>query len=86
MAQEIKVVHEVFVESLKFNDFILNGKVVLWNVPEEPDTVLSALELKNKLLVIRTDFNDKPEELKIKINGRTVKIPLVSGPFVLEIK
>ena len=86
MAQEIKVVHEVFVESLRFNNFILNGKVVLWNVPEEPDTVLSALALKNKLLVIRTDFNDKPEELKIKINGRPVKIPLVSGPFVLEIK
>lgn len=85
MAEEIKAVHEVYVESLKYNDFILNGKPVFWDVPEEPGTVISGIRLRNKLLVMRTDF-EKPEEITVKIDNKKIKIPAVSSPFFIEVK
>ncbi|MCM8818413.1 MAG: hypothetical protein NC915_02915 [Candidatus Omnitrophica bacterium] len=86
MAEEIKVLHEVYTESFKYNDFILNGKPVLWDVPEEPDTVISGLKLKNKLLIIRSDFREKKEVIKVKVDSKQIEIPVVSNPFILEIK
>lgn len=86
MAEEIKVLHEVYSESFKYNDFLLNGKVIFWDVPEEPDTVISGLKLKNKLLIIRSDFKEEKKVIKIKVDSKKIEIPVVSGPFVLEIK
>ncbi|MCX7704985.1 MAG: hypothetical protein N2115_01840 [bacterium] len=85
MAEEIKVVHEVYAESLKYNDFILKGKPVFWDVPEEPDTIISGMKLNEKLLFIRSDFKE-PRELKIKVDGRITKIPVIKEPAIMEIK
>ena len=85
MADEIKVVQEVFVESLKYNDFILKGKPVFWDVPEETDTVISGIRLNDKLLVVRTDFKN-PEEVKVEINKKLITIPGTSGPVIINIK
>jgi len=85
MPEEIKVVDEVYIESLKYNDFILHGTPVFWDVPEEPETVVSGIKLKNKLLFVRTDFG-KSEVIEKNIDGKKVKIPAVSGPAIIEIK
>ena len=85
MAEEIKPVHEVYTESLKYNDFILKGKPVFWDVPEKPATVISGMRLNKKILVIRTDF-DIPQEVELKLDGKKIKIPPVNQPLVVEIK
>ncbi len=85
MAEEIKVVQEVYIESLKYNDFILKGKPVFWDVPEEPDTVISGLKLNNKILLIRTDFKE-PKEMKLRIDGKQIKVPALNEPTIIEVK
>ncbi|MFN4227874.1 MAG: hypothetical protein ACK4F0_07045 [Candidatus Ratteibacteria bacterium] len=85
ITEEIKVLHEFYTETFKYNDFILKGEPILWNVPEEPSNVVSGLKLKNKLLIIRSDFGKK-EITKIKVNNKQIEIPFISGPFILEIK
>ncbi len=85
MSEEIKVVHEVYLESLRYSDFILRGKPIYWNVPEEPDTIISAIRLKNNLLVMRTDFNDS-KEIRMTIDHTTVRIPVMSSPTIIKIR
>lgn len=86
MAEEIKVVQEVYIESLKWNNFIVKGKPVLWQIPEEPDTVISGLRMNNKILVVRSDFIKEPQEIKVRFNGNQVKIPVIDEPTIIEIK
>ena len=85
MSEEIKVVHEVYLESLRYSDFILRGKPIYWSVPEEPDTIISAIRLKNNLLVMRTDFNDS-KEIRMTIDQTTVRIPVMSSPTIIKIR
>ncbi len=86
IAEEIKVLYEVYVESFKYNDFILKGEPIFWDVPEEPDSVISGLKLKNKLLIIRSDFSEKKEIIIIKVDNKKIEIPIISGPLILELK
>lgn len=84
MAEEIRAAYEVYIESLKYNDFILNGKLIFWDVPEKPETVISGIRLKNKLLIMRTDF-DESKEIRIKINNKILTVSPVSIPTILNI-
>ena len=86
IAEEIKVLYEVYVESFKYNDFILKGEPIFWDVPEEPDSVISGLKLKNKLLIIRSDFSEKKEIIITKVDNKKIEIPIISGPLILELK
>jgi hypothetical protein len=84
MAEEIKVLHEVYGESLNYNEFILDGKTIIWDVPEEAETVISAKKLYDKLLVVRSDFKENKNYVEIKINGKKVKVPPSSVPVVIK--
>lgn len=86
MAEEIKVLHEVYSESLNYNEFIIDGKTIIWDVPEEAGTVISAKKLYDKLLVVRSDFKENKNYVEIKINGKKVKVPPSSVPVVIKIK
>lgn len=86
IGDEIEVLHEVYKESFKYNDFILNGKPVFWDVPEEADTVISGMKFRDKITVIRSDFKEDKKPLKIKIENKEIEIPISSFPIILEIK
>lgn len=86
MADEIKVLYEVYSESFKYNDFIINGEPIFWEIPEEPEPVISGLKLKDKLLIIRSDFKERKEKIKIKIDKKEIEIPVIKGPIVIKLK
>lgn len=75
MGEEIGPVHEVYAESLPYNEFILQGKPQLFEVPEQPGAVISLVLLRRQILVRRTDFTDSRDPVVIKVLGDTVQIP-----------
>ncbi|HPA17443.1 MAG TPA: hypothetical protein PLU30_06820 [Verrucomicrobiae bacterium] len=79
IGQETRLVQEVFAESLKYNDFILEGEPVLFDVPKSPTSVISALRVGDRLLVRRTDFAEGPEEVVMDIGGSRVRVPRSPG-------
>ncbi len=54
---ELAPVYRVFAESLAYNEFLLSGRPVCFDVPAEPGTVISGLRLGDRCLVRRTDFD-----------------------------
>lgn len=75
MAEEVIPVHEVYTESLPFNEFILQGKPQLFDVPDQVGPVISVVLLRRQILVRRTDFDDSREPVTVTILGETLRIP-----------
>ena len=78
-AVEVQPVHAVYAASLEYRDFLAKGKPAVFDLPSEPGTVISALQLGNKLLVRRTDFGGSKDPVQIKIAGKNVAIPANPG-------
>lgn len=76
---ELAPVHKVWSESLKVQEFISHGKPMLFDIPEEPGTVISALKHGKQLLVRRTDFTKNSGPVIIKIKGKNISIIKKSG-------
>jgi len=58
LEKEIKLVHQVYAESLEHNGFIQRGTPVSFDVPKSAGSVVSGLRLGNRILARRTDFAD----------------------------
>lgn len=79
LADEVRPLQEVYADSLEFAKFLENGKPVIFDVPKKQGAVVSAVRLKNQLLVRRTDFGDAPRIVKIEIDGKMARIPRTNG-------
>lgn len=77
IAEEVRLVHQVYAASLEFRDFLDNGEPVTFDMPEAEGPVVSALRLGDRLLVRRTDFADSPGLVALKVRGKTVQVPRV---------
>lgn len=76
---EVPAVHEVYAQSQAYAEFLEQGEPVLWEVPAESSSVISALKWNNKYLVRRTDFEPNPRVIRIDIEGQSVDIPSAEG-------
>jgi len=77
--KEIALMQEVLDGMLEYRGFIGDGKPVVFHVPNDPGTVVSALQRGDRLLVRRTDFTDNPAPVERRIAGRRVTIPRADG-------
>ncbi|MCA9217827.1 MAG: hypothetical protein KDB27_32380 [Planctomycetales bacterium] len=58
LEEEIRLVHQVYAESLQFNSFIKRGIPISFDVPRQASSVVSGLRLGNRVLIRRSDFAD----------------------------
>ncbi|MBI2190927.1 MAG: hypothetical protein HYU36_02945 [Planctomycetes bacterium] len=87
LVQETRPLHEVYAASLQYREFLDQGKPVLFRVPSQTDTVVSALKLGNRLLVRRTDFGPASGPVEVEIEGRKISVPAAPGQCqTLEIR
>ena len=87
LATEIKLVHEVYRESLEYNGFIQRGMPVQFSVPSKPGPVVSGLRLGNRVLARRTDFGQKKEdEIVTLADGDKVSVASKMGMQILDVK
>ena len=87
LATEIKLVHEVYRESLEYNGFIQRGMPVQFGVPSKPGPVVSGLRLGNRVLARRTDFGPKKEdEIMTLADGDKVSVVSKMGMQILDVK
>jgi hypothetical protein len=83
--EESKLVHQVYADSHRYLDFLQRGTPVSFEVPKTPGPVVSALRLGSRLLVQRTDFDATASPVFLRLEGRTVEVPRLSGAQVLEL-
>jgi hypothetical protein len=77
--KEVRLITEVMDEVLAYRQFVSEGEPVMFNIPSEPGTVVSGLQLGERLLVRRTDFGDSRETIRGVVDGRIVEIEPRSG-------
>ena len=75
LADEVRSAHEVYAESLAYADFLNAGRPVTFEVPKAPGTVLSGLQLGNRVLVLRTDFRQNSEAVNLSIGAQPLAVP-----------
>ncbi len=87
VAHEIKLVHEVWAASLRYNDFILGGVPVTFAVLKTEGPVVSGLRLGDRILVRRTDFGGSAgASAFIEVDGRKIPVPSRPGEcFVIDL-
>ncbi|HUW30444.1 MAG TPA: hypothetical protein VM223_02405 [Planctomycetota bacterium] len=86
-AVEVQPVQKVYGDSLQYTEFLDKGKPVLFDVPKQPGTVVSALQLGGKLLVRRTDFAGNTKPMEVTIDGKKLSVPAAPGKCsIIDIK
>ncbi len=73
--KEIRLVHQVYAQARQYDRFLSEGKPICFDVPRQPGTVISALKLKDRLLVRRTDFKQTNEPVEIAVGDKRIKVP-----------
>jgi hypothetical protein len=86
-AEETRLLHEVWAASLEYREFFEKGAPLNFDVPKQPGPVVSGLRLGNRVLVRRTDFDDRSEPVTLTVDGRPLAVPRAPGRCqVLELK
>ncbi len=62
LAEEVRLVHEVYAESLEYAGFLNRGTPIHFDVPREPEDVVSGLRLGSQVLARRTHFGGQPSQ------------------------
>ena len=76
LEKEVALVHEVYAQSIEYNDYIQHGIPIDQYVPGAPSPVISGLRLGNKVLIKRNDFNLPSGNLSINLSEtESVEIP-----------
>ena len=84
---ESHLAHDVYRESHAYREFLLEGEPVTFQVPPEPGPVVSALRRGDRLLVIRSDFDDRRKPVSLEIDGVRVEVERTDGrPQVLVLE
>ncbi len=79
MAAQLAPVHRVWAAAGEHRDFLRDGTPVLFALPDEPGTALSALRLGDRLLVRRTDCVPRPGAVDLDYDGRHLLVPPSAG-------
>ena len=74
---ETRLVHRVYAASLQYREFLEHGESVTFDVPSQPGPVVSGLKLGSRLLLRRTDFDNRETAVRLRISGITVEVERV---------
>lgn len=92
LGPEIKLVHEVYAEAGQYEDFLRRGKPVSFAVPERPGSVVSGLQLENRVLVRRSEFGENAAShqlITLKLPdqpGEEIDVPAKAGNQIVEVR
>lgn len=75
LAEETRLVHEVYSASLAYEEFLNRGQPVSFDVPKRPSAVVSGLRLGNRVLVRRTDFDGDSNAVRLNVGKRQIEVP-----------
>jgi hypothetical protein len=78
-AEEVKALYPVWAAAQEYGEFLEHGRRVAFDVPAQPGTVISALELDGRVLVRRTDFTEATGEVGLTVQGRELRVPRLKG-------
>ena len=85
--KESQLAHQVYAASHSYREFLARGTPVTFQVPTAPGPIVSALKLGSRLLVRRTDFDDRKEPVPLPVDGETIEVPRQEGACqVIELK
>jgi hypothetical protein len=84
--EDTVALHEVYAASHRFREFLAGGQPVSFDVPAEPGPVVSGLRLGNRLLVLRTDFDDRAAPVRLSVGDRSIAVPRAPGPRIIAIE
>jgi hypothetical protein len=76
---EMRLLHEVYAESLQYREFLTKGRPVNFDVPKNEGAVVSAVQLGDRLLVRRTDFARVTSPVTLTVHHRTITVPKSDG-------
>lgn len=87
LATEIELVHEVYRDSFKYNGFINRGIPVHYEVPSQPDSIISGLRIGNRILTRRTDFGKSNKNITLPLsNEEKINVPKKQGLQILHLQ
>jgi hypothetical protein len=78
-AKEIRLLHQVYAQAQQYGRFLSEGTPILFDVPKQPGTVVSALKLDDRLLVRRTDFKETSDPVEITVGDEKIEIAATPG-------
>ncbi len=79
LKKEMELLQDVYDRSLEYNHWFEHGRPVIFEVPKEEGTVISAIKLGNELLVRRTDFKENKMDIVFMFDDQEVLIPAKQG-------
>jgi len=83
-AKEVQLVYDVYAAAQQYGEFLEHGMPVNFDVPEKPDTVISGLVFKDRVLIRRTDFGASREPVDIMIGTKKVSVDYAPGKCVIS--
>lgn len=75
LAEETRLVHEVYAASLNYREFLDRGEPVTFEVPPAPGPVISGLRLGRRVLVRRTDFGAHSGPVRLTVERYQLEVP-----------
>ena len=73
-AKETRLVHQVYADAQQYGDFLSEGTPINFDVPKQPETIVSGLKLKDRVLIRRTDFEHSEKVVAIAVEGKKIKV------------
>lgn len=87
LAQEIRLVQQVYSASLAHAGFLERGTPIRFEVPQHPSPVISGLRLGNRVLVKRTEFGNHDTQITLRLSeGEELVVPRNEGVQVLRVR
>lgn len=87
LADEVRLVHEVYADALEHRGFLERGVPVSFDVPKQPGSVVSGLRIGDQVLVRRTDFGDASDEpLGLAVEDGEVAVGSGSGIQFVDVE
>ena len=77
--EEMRLLHGLYAASLEYRDFLERGRPVSFDVPKNEGSVVSALQLGDRLLVRRTDFAEVTSPVTLRVHHRAINVPKADG-------
>ena len=87
LAEEVRLVHEVYADSLEHRGFLERGTPVVFDVPDEPGAVVSGLRMGDRVLVRRTDFGTAASEpLQLALGDGELVVDSEAGTHLADVE
>ena len=77
--KETRLVHQVYAQAQQYGEFLSGGRPIIFDVPKQPQTVVSGLRLDDRVLIRRTDFGKTDEPVEITVDGRALDVAAAPG-------